>query len=168
MKILFKNSSEITKKEILRFNYFNLFRNRLLLVVLFYMPVVWTVSGIGMFITESNTRRLIISLIFSVLWLALIFLPPYLAVKMKYKVSDYINEYEFYENTFKASNKFNEEEINYLSMYKVYETKTNFYFYINRKDALIIDKNKFEVGDNKDFSDFLKARLNKRYKKVIF
>ncbi|SFU51238.1 YcxB-like protein [Clostridium sp. DSM 8431] len=168
MKILFKNNSEITKKEIMRFNYFNLFRNKLLIIILLYMPVVWTASGIGMFFKNSDGKRLIISLIFSSVWLALIFLPPYMTVKMKYKVEDYVNEYEFYEDTFKASNKFNMEEINYLSIYKVYETKSNYYFYLDKKNVLVLDKNKFEFGYHENFSLFIKEKLNKRYKKVIF
>lgn len=168
MKTLFKNTSEITKDGIIKFNYFNLWNNKFLMIILLYMPVVWTISGIGMFIKNSDSRRLIISLIISIAWLALIFLPPYLSVKMKYKTEDYDNTYEFFEDKLSAENKFAKEEIYYTSLYKVYETKRYFYFYINKKSALIVKKDNFDLEKIEVFTQFLKEKLNKRYKRSIF
>lgn len=168
MKKRFENITEITKNKIIRFNYFNLLNNKLLLIVLLYMPVIWLVSGIGIFIKESDTRRLVISILLTIVWLALVFLPPYLSVKRKYKIKDYTNEYEFYEDKLVAKNEFTSEEIPYSSLYKVYETKRYFYFYINKKNALIVEKGKFKNEACGLFVDFIKTKLNKRYKKIYF
>lgn len=168
MKKQFENITEITKDKIIRFNYFNLLNNKLLLILLLYMPVIWMVSGIGMFIKESDTRRLVISILLTMVWLTLVFLPPYMSVKRKYKTKDYTNEYEFYEDKLVAKNKFASEEILYSSLYKVYETKRYFYFYINKKNALIVEKDNFKNKACVLFVKFIKTKLNKKYKKVEF
>ena len=168
MKKLFENTTEITKDKIIRFNYFNLFNNKLLMILLLYMPVIWMISGIGMFIKESDTRRLTISILLTIVWLTLVFLPPYLSVKRKYKIKDYTNEYEFYEDKLVAKNELTREEIPYVSLYKVYETKRYIYLYINKKNVLILEKDKFKNEACKLFIEFIKTKLNKRYKRVRF
>lgn len=167
MKILFKNNTEITKEKIIKFNYYNLYRNKFLMFILLYMPAIWIISGVGMFVKESDSRRLVTSFVLSIAWLALIFLPPYLSVKRKYKVEDYCNEYEFYEDKFVAKNKFASEEIFYVNLYKIYDTKKYLYFYINKKSALIVEKDKFKKGTDESFSDFIREKVNKRYKKSM-
>ena len=97
MKKRFENTTEITKDKIIRFNYFNLLNNKLLMILLLYMPVIWMVSGIGIFIKESDTRRLVISILLTIVWLTLVFLPPYLSVKRRYKMKNYTNKYETME-----------------------------------------------------------------------
>ena len=168
MKKRFENTTEITKDKIIRFNYFNLLNNKLLMILLLYMPVIWMVSGIGIFIKESDTRRLVIIILLTIVWLTLVFLPPYLSVKRRYKMKNYTNEYEFYEDKLIAKNEFTSEEIPYISLYKVYETKRYFYFYINKKNALIVEKDRFKNEACELFVGFIKTKLNKRYKKVRF
>ena len=129
------------------------------------MPAIWMISGIGIFIKEGNVQRLITSLILSIIWMALIFLPPYLSVKRKYKIEDYCNEYEFYEDRMIAKNKFSKEDIFYSALYKVYETKGYFYFYVNKKSVLIIKKD--NAKGNIKFSAFIKEKVNKKYRKSM-
>ena len=168
MKKRFESTTEITKDKIIRFNYFNLLNNKLLLILLLYMPVIWMVSGIGIFFKELDTRRLLISILLTMVWLALVFLPPYLSVKMKYKMKNYTNEYEFYEDKLVAKNEFTSEEILYSSLYKVYETNRYLYFYINKKNVLIVEKDRFKNEKSDLFAEFIKTKLNKKYKKVWF
>lgn len=167
MNILFRNTTDITKREIITFNYFNLYTNKLLMVILLYMPVIWIISGVGMFISDqANIRRLIVSLVISIAWLLLIFLPPYISVKINYKNEDYVNEYSFYEGKLRAENKFLGEDISYSSLYKVYETKKYFYFYVNKKSALIMKKDKFDIGNEEEFANLIKEKIGKKFKKT--
>lgn len=166
MKLLFDNTTEVTKEEIIKFNYFNLINNKFLMVILLYMPVIWLVSGVGMFIKQSDFRRLIVSILLSIAWLLLIFLPPYITGRRGYKTENYSNEYEFYEDKFIAKNKFTREDIFYVSVYRAYETRKYFYIYVNKKSALIVKKDNFK--DSNAFSEFLSSKLNKRYKKRMF
>lgn len=77
---------------------------------------------------------------------------------------EYINEYTFYKRYFCIENKQGKATILYFKLYRVVETKTNFYLFIDRNYALIILKNSFLKGNAEDFSKFIKRKTGLKYK----
>ena len=45
-----------------------------------------------------------------------------------------------------------------------FNTKDYYYFYLDRKYAFLINKNGFTLGNEKDFSNFIKTKCLFRYK----
>ncbi len=76
-----------------------------------------------------------------------------------------INYYFFYEKYFKIKNKLGTSKLKYYKLYKVYETKEYFYLYIAKDYAFILDKNGFEIGSTKQFSQFMKHKMRFKFSK---
>lgn len=85
-----------------------------------------------------------------------------------YKICNY---YDFNEKDFnlKITNGKREENhtYKYTDMYKIYETKSVFYFYLNKESALIIPKNEFFDGTAEQLREIIKNNLsNKTFKQI--
>lgn len=76
-----------------------------------------------------------------------------------------INYYFFYEKYFKIKNKLGTSKLKYYKLHKVYETKEYFYLYIAKDYAFILDKNGFEIGSTKQFSQFMKHKMRFKFSK---
>lgn len=89
--------------------------------------------------------------------------------KEKQKISgDFENNYEFYKNYFKVENVDGKAQILYFKLYRVVETKTNFYIYISRQYAFIVSKEGFTKGTSEEFSAFLKKKMFTKYRNRIY
>lgn len=53
----------------------------------------------------------------------------------------------------------------YFKLYKVFETKDYFYLYIDQENAILVNKNGFEIGTVEEFTDFLKKKCLFKYSK---
>ena len=85
--------------------------------------------------------------------------------KKSHKMSgSFINNYEFYKNSFRVENVDGKVKILYLKLYRVVETKTNFYIYISREYAFIVSKFGFTKGNSDEFSSFIKKKMFTKYK----
>ena len=69
-----------------------------------------------------------------------------------------INFYKFYF-------KIDENIYTYLKLYKVFETKDYFYLYIDEQNAVLVNKNGFKVGTEKEFTEFIKKKCLFKYSK---
>ena len=50
-------------------------------------------------------------------------------------------------------------KMKYYKLYKVFETETSFYLYINKNYSYVLDKNCFSIGKAEDFYRFIKKKL---------
>lgn len=73
---------------------------------------------------------------------------------------DFSNEYMVLE--IKQGKREEVHEIYYSTICKAYETKTNYYLYLNSLSALIIDKNYLE-GDERELTGILDYYMGKRF-----
>ena len=80
---------------------------------------------------------------------------------------DFVNTYKFYKRYFGVENQEGNAQILYFKIYRVVETKDNYYIYITRNNAFIVSKNGFTKGDNIEFSKFIKGKTITRYKNRI-
>lgn len=82
------------------------------------------------------------------------------------------NEQEFTFTFYDKRLKLREENnlkyyvIAYRKLYRVFETNSFFYLYIDKTHAFLIKKDCFSIGNSKDFSEFIhkKCRFKYRYK----
>ena len=89
--------------------------------------------------------------------------------KKSNKVSgNFVNSYMFYKNIFKVKNLDGKAQILYFKLYRVVETKTNFYIYISRQYAFIVSKSGFTKGTSEEFKQFMKKKLFTKYKNRIY
>lgn len=75
---------------------------------------------------------------------------------------DYI--YNFYPYYFKVRIGRKGQTIFYFKLYKVYETKEEFYLYTDKDHSLIVNKNGFTIGNSRSFSNFIKKKCMLKYK----
>ena len=82
------------------------------------------------------------------------------------KISDNAqNTFSFFDRKFKIRNKDGVSIVKYSKLYKVYETETFFYLYLNSTYAFLVSKGGFIIGNEKQFANFLKKKIWFKYKK---
>ena len=79
-------------------------------------------------------------------------------------VKEYIITYTFFKNHFISKNEEKEASTSYFNIYKVIETKTNYYIYMSREYAFIISKDGFIKGKEEEFKEFIKKKVKLKYK----
>lgn len=73
--------------------------------------------------------------------------------------------YNFYEKYFEIIESNSSQKMKYYKLYKVHQDKNNFYFYIDKTHAFIIDKNGFIKGNIKEFKRFIARKCKIKFKK---
>ena len=66
--------------------------------------------------------------------------------------------FTFYKKYFTIYDNNNTSEIKYYKLYKVFETPTFFYLYIDHSRSLLLDKKNFSIGTSDDFSKFIRKK----------
>lgn len=97
------------------------------------------------------------------------FIQPYYKTKKEYhsdKVQkNLVNQYCFYDKYFEISNTLGNSKFKYYKLYRVYETSNYFYLYLNKTNALIIEKAGFMIGNSNSFKKFIKTKVGFKFKK---
>lgn len=70
----------------------------------------------------------------------------------------------FYENNFKVRAKLQTYIIKYTDLYKIFETSTFFYLYIDKTHSLLLNKNNFSIGSDDEFSKFIRKKCWYKFK----
>ena len=164
MKILFKNTTKYDKEN--RDNFTNFHQDKygkkelryeiLMIAIILYMTIF---------------------LIILLKLKALLFLVPigggfyffdkYSSKKKKNKSKKQKNKeftFYFYENYIKIKCKRQFERMTYFEVKKIFETKENFFLYTSDKKSMILDKEGFEVGNEKEFAEFIKKKCPFKYR----
>ena len=164
MKILFKNTTKYDKEN--RENFMKFHKDKYGKKEFFY-EILITMAILYM----------IIFLIISLKWRALIFIVPlvcgiyflyeYSRKKKKNKNKKQKNKeftFYFYERyiKIKCGRKF--ERVLYFEIKKLFETDKNFFLYTDDTHSLILDKDGFEIGNEKDFVEFMRKKCPFRYR----
>lgn len=112
---------------------------------------------------------LVSTLIIDVVFLYYYFISPKLKLK-KFKDSDIVtNEIEFDEHAIKIKSRFNGKKENntipYEKIYKLRESSSAFYFFVDKYNTLIVDKNGID-GSIDDLKNFLKEKISDKRNKL--
>lgn len=77
---------------------------------------------------------------------------------------EHIFTFSFYNNYLKVYTKKNYSIVSYRELYKIFETDTFFYLYLDNRHSLLLDKSGFKKGSPSDFRDFMKKKCPFKYK----
>lgn len=81
--------------------------------------------------------------------------------KERKKVKEYT--FFFYKRYIKIKYRREYDRILYFNIKKIFETEKNFFLYTDDTHSLILDKDGFVVGNEKDFSEFIKKKCPFKY-----
>jgi len=137
MEPLFKIAQEYTFMEYKKFTNAVLKWNRIIIGIFLWFAFL---SGILLVAFNGPSREAWFLILFPVFYVIL----KNIGIKRYYNsnkiLKDIIEEYEFYEDYFIAKNINSEAKIEYNKLYKIIETKTNFYIMIASNQGYIISK----------------------------
>lgn len=72
--------------------------------------------------------------------------------------------FAFYPKHLRISNMTQYQTVKYSKLYRIYETPTFFYLYIDRSHSYLLDKNKFLIGTPEEFKLFIKKKCHFKFR----
>ena len=164
MKVLFKNTTKYDQEN--RENFINFHQKKfgkrelaktiLMLITVLYMAI---------FLIVRLTWKALI--FFIPMGIIIYFINKYTFNKMKEKSKKQKNKeftFYFYKSEIKIKFKRQFERMMYFEIKKIFETGQNFFLYLDDKHPIIIDKDGFEIGNEKDFAEFIKRKCPFKYR----
>ena len=164
MKILFKNTTKYDKENRENFIKFHedkygtkeLIKTMLISILIAYM-IIFNIINLGWY-----SLLILVPLCAIAYFVYKVVLKKKQAKKKKQKNKEFT--FFFYERHIKIKCKRQFERMTYFEIKKVFETDENFFLYIDDKHSLILDKDGFEVGNEKEFGEFIKKKCPFRYR----
>ena len=124
-------------------------------------------------IVQFSSENVVLGILFILCLLAFLayqIIHPFYLVRKEIKSGKISNNaqntFSFFDKTFKVRSKDSITKLKYSQLCKAYETDTFFYLYIDSTYAFLISKKGFIIGNEKQFSRFLKKKIWFKYKKV--
>lgn len=77
---------------------------------------------------------------------------------------EYAFTFSFYNKYFKVYSKRQYSVIHYADLYKIFETDTFFYLYLDSRHSLLLNKSGFKKGTPIEFRNFIKKKCPFKYK----
>lgn len=137
MEPLFKISQEYTFKEYKKFTNAVLKWNLIIVSVFLLFAFL---SGVLLIAFNGSSTQAWFLILFPIIYV----ISKKMSIKKYYEsnkiLKDVIQEYEFYKDYLIAKNVNSEAKIEYNKIYKVIETKTNFYIMVAKNQGYIISK----------------------------
>ena len=164
MKILFKNTTKYDKEN--RENFTNFHRDKYgrRELVRGILTVICIIYILVFNIMNSNWKVL---LILTLIGVGFYFINKYVLEQKKEKNKKQKNKefsFFFYERHIKIKCKRQFERMTYFEIKKIFETDENFFLYTDDNHSLILDKDGFEIGNEKDFAEFIKKKCPFKYR----
>lgn len=168
MEILFKNTTKYSKtvyQEFLQFHNekmgfkYNLHSVQIISLLLFFA------------IIQIKCHNIDLATIFCFLIACFFFwryLYPAMDVSKNYNSEKIQNEQEFtftfYDKYFTVQNQTEMSHVKYSQIYKIFETPTFLYLYVDETHSLLVDKKTFSIGSSDKFSDFISRKCWYKFK----
>ncbi|MCI8443646.1 MAG: YcxB family protein [Clostridia bacterium] len=170
MKALFKNTTKYKKTVYQEFLEFHNKHYQ-------FSATLYTITIIALFlfcvIVQVKSYHFTLAIAFCILLTSFFlwrFFHPIFEVSREWKSPKIQNEKEFtflfFEKHFKIRDKLQVESIKYRKLYKIFETPTFFYLYLDKTHAFLLDKSSFSIGSPEDFSEFIHNKYWYKFKKV--
>lgn len=165
MEVVFKNVTQYTKEEMDRFQKFHKSKN-------YNKYKFWKITlGIlfGSFLILNILCRNWYATIGTLFIAGMLYVYYYYTMPKRKKEN---NKKQLAQKfTFEFTNKYIEvkankvdNKISYRKFHKVYETKTNFYLYIDDEYSILINKDGFVLGSVNEFRKFIKKKMMFKYR----
>lgn len=170
MKVLFKNTTQYTKTTYDKFLAFHSKKYHFSYTAYTALVVAFILLSLILQVKVHNFTLAIVlccGLTTFVLWR---FFRPISDVSKEYKSEKIQKEKQFtfifFHNFFTIEDEKEFSKIKYYQLYKVFETESFFYLYIDKTHSFLVDKSKFKENNPSAFSDFIKRKCWWCYKKV--
>ena len=160
MKPLFKNRTKYTKQNYRKYLEFHQkkfgFKYKIYTLFIVLIIIICIVLQI-----QYHNYLLGISFILAciIFWLWRYFRPRY-NISKELKKDILVNEkefsFKFYEKYFEVWDRLNLEKVKYGKIYRVYETDSFFYLYLDKEHSLLLGKTGFVIGKSEDFGKFIR------------
>lgn len=168
MKPLFKNKTTLSKENYIDLVEFHQKQNNWkywLYTVAFCIFLIVTIVA---HLCNKNYGMALLIFIILLAFLAYRFIYPYYKTGKEYhseKIQkSLVNLYYFYDKYFTIKNKLGNSKLRYRKLYRVYENDNYFYLYLDENNALILEKSGFEIGNSRDFKEFIKHKVKFKFK----
>lgn len=166
--MLFKNHTKYSKKN---YNLFIQFHNGKFGLIYDLYTITIVILLLYCFITTIKKKMILLSILFFIaicIFIIYRIFQPLYSYKKQTKSKTISKENEivlyFYERFFKVREKKNIARVRYWQLHKVYETNEFFYLYLTKKNAILVDKKGFSLGNLDEFSNFIKNKAKFKYK----
>lgn len=167
-KMLFKNYTKYSKKN---YNKFVQFHNSKFGLIYDIYTIVVFILLIYCFIVAIIGKSVLLSIVFFIAMCVFVIyrlFQPLYSYKKQTKSKTISKETDivlyFYEKAFKVRENARMVRIRYWQLHKVYETDNFFYLYLTKKNAILVDKQGFTLGNANQFSNFMKKKMKLKYK----
>lgn len=167
MKILFKNNTKYTKEKYNDFIEFHQKKYGKKIIIKLLLILICVLYIVILNLMNRNWKIILLLLIIGV---ACYFLNNMKKTRQSSNNKQMITKqktftFYFYEKyiKIKCGRKF--DRLKYFELYKVFETKEYFFLYTDESHSLIISKDGFEIGNAKEFTNFIKKKCLLKYKK---
>lgn len=161
---IFKNTTKYSKKELNNFLAFHKKKYRRKYLILTGITAIYIISLVIANIINRNWSIALALILVGILIYVYFTNGNQKKLENNKKQMEQEFTFLFYENhvtvkSMKASSKFN-----YFKFHKIYETKDNFYLYINKEYSLILNKEGFIKGNIGEFRKFIKKKCLFKYR----
>ena len=170
MELKFKNITRYNKKIYAEFIQFHTQKN-LIKNVIYIFIIIIPLTYIFIYNVKINNMNSVYALLVIIILVIL-----YKVFSQKRIIKREINsskikeekeyEFNFYDEYIIIKNKGREEKMKYKDIYKIWETDKYFYLYVNKTDALILEKLGFAYGTPEEFKKFISTKCILRKYKV--
>ena len=165
MEVLFKNVTKYDKEEMDRFQKFHkkINEKRYKFMIIFSI-----IAFIIFFIINIICKNYIG--VFGIIVFAIILYGYYFKKVPKDKEENNAKQvdieyiFEFKDKLVEIKATGVDNKIPYRKFYRIYETKNNFYLYLDKEYAILVNKNGFTKGTVEDFKKFIKNKFKFKYK----
>lgn len=168
MEILFKNVTTLNKDEYMELVKFHNAKNNFKYYLYTAVMGLILIIGISYQIYLRNYISLTLLALIFIGFLAYRFIEPYRKTEKEIKgekvQGNLVNTYIFYDKNFVVKNKYGKDTLKYRKLFKVYENDSAFYLYISKEDVFIVEKDKFEIGNSRDFKNFISRKVGYKFK----
>ena len=167
MEPLFVNTTIYSKKE---FNNFFIFHRNKYLKKYVILAIFSVLYAIGLIILNLIYKNwFIICILISIMVVVYIYY-SYINLNRKRKNNSKLEEqtfkFEFFDKCVIVNNN-EKEKLKYYKFYRVFETNTHFYMYVDKEYSLIINKQNFTKGNVNEFRNFIKKKCWFKYRKAF-
>lgn len=167
--LLYENTTTYTKDLYLDFTKFHLRKRSLATAIPLYVcMIIMSISSILLIVLNLDVKAGIAFLILSLAIIIMYIYLPNISVSKILKFDKTFegtkNTYKFFDSYLEVSNNYGSTKLEYENLYKIYETNSNFYLYINSRQAFLVNKSGFKTNID-EISEFFKNKFGENYLK---
>ena len=167
MEPLFVNTTIYSKKE---FNSFFIFHRNKYLKKYVIWGILFVIYIIMLAVVNLINKNWIVIGVLAIIAIAIYIYYSYINLNRKKKNNNKLAQqkfkFDFYDKYVVVNNN-EKEKLKYFKFYRVFETNTHFYMYINTEYSLIINKQNFTKGTIEEFRKFIKKKCLFKYRKAF-